>query len=201
MNRRDLLGAAIAGASLAMASAEVFAAEEEHEHAGHNLATGGTAKLAEAAAHCLGTGNICISHCIRTLAAGDASLAACTKSVYQMTAICDALARLAAANSSYLPAFAKIAHAACLDCEKECRKHENGQPNARLAPKAAQPVPKSARRYPLEALGRLTCPQSLWFCCPGTGPPYQGGEGASKRLSLSGRAKSRPWLTEMTIIP
>ena len=125
MNRRDLIGAAIAGASLVVASAEVFAADEGHEHAGHNHAAGGYAKLAEVAARCVATGNICISHCIRTLASGDTSLAACAKSVYQMTAICDALARLAAANSGYLPEFAKIAHTACLDCEKECRKHEN----------------------------------------------------------------------------
>jgi len=65
-----------------------------------------------------------MSHCLAIFAKGDTSLAQCAKSVYQMGAMCEAVARLASANSEHLPALARVAHATCLDCEKECRKHE-----------------------------------------------------------------------------
>ena len=120
MNRRDVLGAAIGGVSVVMAMDKVFAEEHQHEHA-----ASAHASLSEAARHCVSSGDACISHCLRKFAEGDTSLAACAKSVWQMTAVCEALARLASANSEHLAAFAKIAHATCLDCEKECRKHEN----------------------------------------------------------------------------
>ena len=120
MNRRDVLGAAIGGASLVMATGKVFAEEHQHEHA-----ASGHASLSEAARHCASSGDACLSHCLQLLAQGDTATAACAKSVYQVSAICEALARLASANSEHLAEFAKIAHAVCLDCEKECRKHEN----------------------------------------------------------------------------
>jgi len=120
MNRRGVLGAAIGGVSLVMAMDKVLAEEHQHEHAGSAHAS-----LSEAARHCVSSGDACISHCLQLFTQGDTSLAACAKSVFQMNAICEALARLASANSEYLAEFAKIAHATCLDCEKECRKHEN----------------------------------------------------------------------------
>lgn len=116
MNRRNVLG----GASLVMAMDKVFAEEHHHEHA-----ASAHAALSEAARHCVSSGDDCISHCLQLFIQGDTSLAAGAKSVYQMSAICEALARLASANSEHLAEFAKITHAMCLDCEKECRKHEN----------------------------------------------------------------------------
>ena len=122
MNRRDVLGAAIGGASLVIAMDKAFAAEEHHhEHA----ASGPSTALSEAARHCVSSGDACVSHCLQLFTQGDTTTAACAKSVYQMTAVCEALARLASANSEHVAAFAKIAHTICLDCEKECRKHEN----------------------------------------------------------------------------
>ena len=120
MNRRDVLGAAIGGASLVMAMDKVYAEGHQHEHGAQ-----GHAGLSDAARHCVSSGDACMSHCLQLIAQGDITTAACAKSVYQMSAICEALARLASANSEHLAGFAKIAHAACLDCEKECRKHEN----------------------------------------------------------------------------
>jgi Cys-rich four helix bundle protein (predicted Tat secretion target) len=120
MNRRNVLGAAIGGASLVMAMDKVFAEEHHHEHA-----AAAHPSLSETARHCASSGDACMSHCLRKFAEGDISLASCARSVWQMTAVCEALARLASANSEHLAAFAKIAHATCLDCEKECRKHEN----------------------------------------------------------------------------
>ena len=118
MNRRDLLGVAIGGASLAFAANEVLAAEEHAGHLGHPT-------LSEAARHCVSSGDACMSHCLAIFAKGDTSLAACAKSVYQMSAVCEAIARLASANSDHLSGLAKVAYATCLDCEKECHKHEN----------------------------------------------------------------------------
>ncbi|MGO9484805.1 MAG: four-helix bundle copper-binding protein [Rhodomicrobium sp.] len=129
MNRRDLLGAAIGGASLAIAANKALAEEpgkmEHMDHMDHMAhANLGNAKLSEAARNCVAAGDLCISHCLVLFTMNDTSVAACAKSVYQMSAMCQALARLASASSEHLPALAKVAHETCLDCEKECRKHE-----------------------------------------------------------------------------
>jgi len=124
MNRRELLGVAVSGAALAAVANNALADEHEHmEHMDHS-AHMGHPKLSEAARSCVSAGDACISHCLALFVAGETSVAACAKSVYQMTAVCEALARLAAADSGRLPEFAKVAHETCLDCEKECRKHE-----------------------------------------------------------------------------
>ena len=65
-----------------------------------------------------------MSHCLALFVAGDTSVSGCAKTVYQMSAMCGALARLASANSPHLAAMAKVCMEVCLDCEKECRKHE-----------------------------------------------------------------------------
>ena len=126
MNRRELLGVAIGGASLAMAASKALA--EEQEHMGHMDHTAHAhlqhAKLSEAARNCVSAGDLCVSHCLALFTMGDTSVAACAKSAYQMSAMCEALARLASASSEHLSELAKVAHVTCLDCEKECRKHE-----------------------------------------------------------------------------
>lgn len=66
-----------------------------------------------------------MSHCLGLFAMGNTSVANCAKTAYQHNAVVAALARLASANSEHLSAMAKLAYAICLDCEKECRKHEN----------------------------------------------------------------------------
>ncbi len=124
MNRRELFGVAIGGASLAVAANKALADEhEDMDHTAHaHLAH---AKLSEAARNCAAAGDLCMSHCLALFTMGDTSIAACAKSVYQMSAMCEAVARLASASSEHLPELAKVAHATCLDCEKECRRHEN----------------------------------------------------------------------------
>jgi Cys-rich four helix bundle protein (predicted Tat secretion target) len=125
MNRRELLGAAIGGATVAIAVNSALADEhaEHMEHMDH-AAHMGAVSLAEVARKCAAAGDACISHCLALFVAGDNSVAACAKSVYQMNAMCEALARLASANSPHLAAHAKVCRDVCLDCEKECRKHE-----------------------------------------------------------------------------
>ena len=123
MNRRELLGVAAGGASFAVAANKALAEERDHmDHGAH--ADLPHAKLSEAARNCVSAGDLCLSHCLALFTKGDTSLAACAKSAYQMAAMCEAVARLASANSEHLPELAKVAHVTCLECEKECRKHE-----------------------------------------------------------------------------
>ncbi|MFY9642507.1 MAG: Csp1 family four helix bundle copper storage protein [Rhodomicrobium sp.] len=129
MNRRELLGVAIGGASLAIAANNALADEQDHmehmehmDHAAHAHLE--HAKLSEAARNCVSAGDLCMSHCLALFTMGDTTTAGCAKSVYQMSAMCEALARLASASSEHLPLLAKACHETCVDCEKECRKHE-----------------------------------------------------------------------------
>ena len=113
MNRRTLLAA---GAGLMMVSGSALA---QHDHGPH----GTTTSLLDAASTCVKAGLVCLDHCQHAFAAGDSSLAACSRAADQMVSICGTLAKLASVQSSYLPAMAKIALASCQNCEAECRKH------------------------------------------------------------------------------
>ncbi|MBI4666946.1 MAG: four-helix bundle copper-binding protein [Nitrospinae bacterium] len=125
MNRRDLLlagvGAVALGAGQALAAEKPAMEGHAHHHMGHGAAN---QALIDAAAGCATKGEICVSHCMDSFAAGDTSLAACAKSVMETMALCQAVITLAAQNSKNLAATAKVAMAACKACEDECRKHE-----------------------------------------------------------------------------
>lgn len=79
--------------------------------------------LHEASA-CVRIGELCLDHCFQVLAAGDASIAECARSVREMIAVSAAIEALAAAGSPRLPALAKAAVPVYEYCEKQCRKHE-----------------------------------------------------------------------------
>jgi len=117
MDRRNLLLAA-GGVALA-ASAHLANADhiEPHQHGA------GSSPLLDSALHCVKTGEICEAHCFDRLAEGDKSLAACARSVNALTAVCGALAVLAAQNSALLPRYAAVAKDVCKACEDECLKH------------------------------------------------------------------------------
>ncbi len=134
MNRRDALlttGSMIVSASLgALACGGNRAVAQNTPKApppapgGHaHHAPGGDPTLAEAAQGCLAKGEACIAHCLAMFAAGDASMGACAKAVYEMHAVMQGLAAAAASGSKHLPALAKVAMEFCKDCENECRKH------------------------------------------------------------------------------
>ena len=111
MNRRELLTGVAGAAALMTAADRVFAADD-HNHMEHmNMDMGHTpyGKLIETTTDCIRTGEICITHCFGLFAAGDTSVAACAKSVYQMDAVCQALMRLAAAGSQHVAELAKLA--------------------------------------------------------------------------------------------
>jgi Cys-rich four helix bundle protein (predicted Tat secretion target) len=121
MDRRELMQGAGAVALAALGSMAFAAEHDHHEHHG----TGANQPLIEAAGNCVEKGEVCLAHCLVLLGDGDKEMAACSKSVNQMLAICSALQKLAIQNSKYTAALAKVALDSCADCEKECRKHED----------------------------------------------------------------------------
>jgi len=121
MFRRDVI--ATAGLA-AMALASKVALADDHEHMHHDHGAMGNTKLVESASTCIKAGDTCIAHCLQSFAAGDTSLAACAKSVNEMLSICSSLQKLASLGSAHLAEMSKLALSICLECEKECRKHE-----------------------------------------------------------------------------
>ena len=79
--------------------------------------------LVRAAGNCGTLGELCQAHCQSLLAAGDTRLAVCSASVNEMTASCSALMQLAASDSKYLPAMAKLCSGILEDCKAVCEKH------------------------------------------------------------------------------
>ena len=78
--------------------------------------------LEDSTSHCVSTGDACMRHCLGMLSMKDTSMAGCTNAAYQMMAACGALRTLAAVNSPYVPALAKVIAQVCADCQKECEK-------------------------------------------------------------------------------
>ncbi len=120
MERREVLGT-LSALALAGFSASVDAAEHEHHH--HHEGDSKFQPLIDAAGSCVMTGERCLAHCLVLLGDGDTSMAACSKAVNQMLAMCGALQDLAAQSSRLVPALAKVALDACSECEEACRKH------------------------------------------------------------------------------
>jgi Cys-rich four helix bundle protein (predicted Tat secretion target) len=122
MERREFMttvGAIAAAASVSSAFAEEGgkkAASGEHMHPPKYKA------VAETSAKCVIDGNNNLRHCFGMLTMKDTSMAECTKATYDVIAACGALEALAAVNSPYTPAFAKVVADVCLACKKECDK-------------------------------------------------------------------------------
>ena len=121
MNKRELMTRTSA-VVLAALTGNAMAQEAMHAH--HHGATGPNAALLATTSDCLVKGQICVAHCLDLLGEGDKEMAGCAKAVSQMLALCGALQSLAAQQPSYVPTLAQTVMAACLACEKECRKHE-----------------------------------------------------------------------------
>ena len=73
---------------------------------------------------CIGSGNVCIEHCIVQLRAGNTEMADCAAAVQEMHAACTGLATLAAQNSKHLGKYAAACLEICKSCEAACREHE-----------------------------------------------------------------------------
>ena len=120
ISRRDLLIGMGAAAATAYAGSAV-SAMPGHDHSKH---TAQQPDLLNAINNCTDKGERCIAHCLVSFQEGDLELADCASKVHEMQAICGAYSYLLAANSGYSKAYAAVCKQVCVDCEKECRKHE-----------------------------------------------------------------------------
>ena len=120
ISRRDLLIGMGAAAATAYAGSAV-SAMPGHDHSKH---TAQQPDLLNAINQCTDKGERCIAHCLISFQEGDLELADCASKVHEMQAICGAYSYLLAANSGYSKAYAAVCKQVCVDCEKECRKHE-----------------------------------------------------------------------------
>jgi|SRR5450631_2260538 Cys-rich four helix bundle protein (predicted Tat secretion target) len=102
MNRRELLEVVavtgLAGVTAAQAADPPVTGHEHHDHA---AMIGKYGDLVAATSHCVNKGETCIAHCLTLLGDGEKELAACAKTVQDVTASCTALRQLAAANSPH----------------------------------------------------------------------------------------------------
>ena len=120
INRREVLLAMGAAATAAYAGSAT-AAMQGHNHSSHKPQH---EDVLDASNACTDTGERCIAHCLVSFVEGDTELAKCASKVHEMKAICGAFSTLVTANSVYSKEYAKVCIAACEDCEKECRKHD-----------------------------------------------------------------------------
>jgi Cys-rich four helix bundle protein (predicted Tat secretion target) len=142
--RAFLTGAAAAGAAaLLVGSGRAFAAPEKEPGHTHSWAYGG---VMQAATTCVGEGHVCLNHCLNSFQAGDNSLIACGVAVQETIAACNALAQLAASNSTHTKAFSEACAAVCSDCEKECRKHASKHDACRKCADACQALVREVKK-------------------------------------------------------
>lgn len=150
MNRRQLFGTAGALAALAASGTAIAQAAPKPAAKGHQHHHGGGAKtelLVDALSECINKGETCLAHCLVLLGEGDKSVAGCARSVSETIALCEGLRKLAAQGSPRAAQVAKIARAACLDCEKECRKHEKQHAECRDCAKACAACAKECEAF------------------------------------------------------
>ena len=114
MNRRQVLGGV---GFLAAAATTVEQGRSQGSAGVVNKALVGTA------GDCVSKAELCLSHCLGMLAAGDKSMGACAKTADEVAAVCGALRALAAQGAPSLSKFAGLALDVCKRCEAECKKH------------------------------------------------------------------------------
>ncbi|MCC7279974.1 MAG: four-helix bundle copper-binding protein [Chromatiaceae bacterium] len=122
MDRRTALGGLTMLAAAAMAGSASAETPLDQEHMHHHGKSNNQA-LIDSTGNCMNTGEVCLAHCILLLGEGDKSMAECATNVNQMLSICRALHDLAAQQSPYLPAMARIALDTCKACQDACKQH------------------------------------------------------------------------------
>ena len=136
-NRRSVMTAATALGTLAATNALAASskgheghATMDHSHMNHGAAevnfvlTRNEQRVVNAIASCVAAGEVCLSQCIETLAAGDSGMAACARTVRAMLAICRAGQVLVQAHSTFAGQQLALCRAACSACQAECAKHK-----------------------------------------------------------------------------
>jgi Cys-rich four helix bundle protein (predicted Tat secretion target) len=123
MDRREALkvaGGMAAGAALFATPASA----QQHEFHKHVAIANANEDLVAEALACSRTGEACLRVCFEVMAMGDASMAACAKSVRELVIACDALAGMAMHDSRHLQSYAKVTAEICAECREQCLKHK-----------------------------------------------------------------------------
>ena len=149
ISRRDFLVASGAAATVMSAGGAVYAdpmeSHKEHKYF-EAKAYKKHAALVAATENCVSKGQACLSHCMETFVAGDTTMAECAAAVQQMLPVCNATGYLAACDSKRLKEMTAACVAVCEDCEKECRVHQEHQPECRACADACAALIKEAKK-------------------------------------------------------
>ena len=120
ITRRNVLAGAGALGTLVASGIAMSAQANEHKHT--NSEPENLSALA-AANHCAEQSELCLAHCLVSFQQGETMLAKCAQLVYDTMSLCEALAAQLTTNSAYVKELSAVCRKACVDCEKECRKH------------------------------------------------------------------------------
>lgn len=105
------------------------------------------AALQRAAAECVRAGEVCLTHCLTSLASGNTMMAGCSAKVRQMLPICHAVMQLATTDSEHLVELARICLAVCTECELACRPHASHAPECAACADACRGSIAAARAF------------------------------------------------------
>lgn len=146
MNRREMLrvgvGTAVAHGVVTVlgCSAQAGGAEGEGHSGGeavpHAAPTDAMQAFARAASDCVAAGEACLSHCLRSLQAGETMMAECSRAVHAMLAICRAVPALATSSSEHLGRLAAICRDTCQECHDACSPHASHHAECRACMEA-----------------------------------------------------------------
>lgn len=106
--------------------------------------------VASSAFDCLRTAEVCLAQCTAVLAAGNTSMADCQRSVLNMIAVCDAMARAATYNTAEgarLKTLARVCADFCRDCEKECQRHAEAHSECKECMESCQACARACDAY------------------------------------------------------
>lgn len=163
LRRRDVLMGATLLAGVTLTAAGRAVAEEGEGHEGHHMtgapgAPGAKHQYSEAKAfkkraavvgvanECIARGQACLSHCMETFVSGDTTMAECARAVQEMLITCQAFSQLAANDSVVLKPMAQACIAVCEECEKQCRPHEDHQPECKACAEACADLVREAKK-------------------------------------------------------
>jgi Cys-rich four helix bundle protein (predicted Tat secretion target) len=154
MNRREMLkvgvGTAVAHGVVTAIGCGAQGSERHEHHAGGESTplaapTDAQRAFARAAAVCIAAGEVCLSHCLRSLQTGDTSMAECARTTRAMLAICHAVPAFAGSGSAHLGRLAALCADVCAECEASCAAHASHDEDCRACAEACRETQRQAR--------------------------------------------------------
>ncbi len=132
ISRRNLL------LGLGVTAAVAYSGSALSEVKSHQHPVLKNASIIDAMEGCISAGKVCLNHCLELLGVGDTSMDDCSKNVYQMLPVCEAMRVLALAKSKNLKVLAKACLDCCTDCAKACSEHKDDHPECMACYKACK---------------------------------------------------------------